>query len=375
MNVERLREKSAIADHPTRDFLLEAVSLGVHSDTPKYLTPERWAGNLFLTARWCLGEQNNEELGARYGISRQAVHQRVSKTVAHLWRMSSPDVRERYPLEALSVSKDYAGLRVTHLRDEIHELQESGMEADAVLESLEMDAATLSRRRSYARKRGIEIPTLFIKSKYESAALARSIRQSDDPEELQKIFDREVSYYFYQRDRKLESPVLMSIKEVAGRLFQSNRDVGLVAQVLKERGVPVGVVEWQVKSGVQQGNTQRYFFIPRHFLEEAQSVLDKDDRLNPFRESPVEQLAGPGRSELPRIADLKMGEFRSVGLLCESLGLTVRRRGAQFQLYELLGEDCPVPVYVYTKGGNYYYPSDQEEELQLYLHKRARSLG
>lgn len=367
--IQGLREEMSAVPEETQEFVLTCIEEGLFEKLRPRTKKDQLDRNIEITLQYFLGDETEEELGQQHNITRQRVSIVIENTLKALWNNAPIKIQEHYDPDTFLLEKQYTVISGKQADQRIRELKKQGFSSEEILEKLGLLSQDLHGLRYRARKFGITIPTLTIRSKYENYDLAELLTEEKDEEVVRKLL-AQVEERFYKDHSKGSEPILIPLRRITDDLFyniQRKRDA--IINALMIRGIPVGMVERRVVSGKHEGLMIRYFFISAQHETRAREVLETDPDLDRYRISPVQQIAGIKREKLPTTTELFLDKehYGRVGTLLEQFGIRIRGNSSnRVDAEEFLNRgDCPVPVYRYSDG--IYYPIDQEETLIAYI--------
>ncbi len=370
-NIEGLRQEMAAVPEGTREVILSCIAEGGLEEPPsRHFTPEGWERNIDITLRYFLSDETVQQLAHRAKISHhQGASNIIYRTLRSFRQKASEEVQKMYHPDTLLPHKNLALMRGKRLAEKITSLQEQGLSPEEILEELGISKQQLRGRRESAQKVGIHVPTLFRRSKSETKAFIQQLRTAEDPAIIQELLHR-VDKGFYTNYVQGDNPLFVSLRTLTQDLFYATKTgIDEFVAVLTQSGIPVGVVEGMVGSGKQRGYRQRYHFIAAQHLDLAREALEKAEKLQQYKTSPVRRIAGPDDQPLPVSTKLLQKDaYASVGKLLARFNIHIRGSRTNHTDTDDFLRFCPVPIYRYLSG--IYYPVDQEEALIAYIQEQ-----
>jgi len=221
--------------------------------------------------------------------TKQRTGQIVRGTARRFWENCSQETQDRFPWDEIDLVKPLTlktRRRISVARGvesrEIQKLLEEGCSVGEILEKTGITRRGLITARCRLRKNGINVPCINTPPK-KFGEFAEKLEEAMDIDTVQRLLN-EVTLGFYQRDfRQKENRLLVSIREVAHGFHYINSDTPLLVVVLKEKDIPVGIIETTIKSGQAKRRVQRRYFIHRQHLDLAREILDQNFSLDEYR--------------------------------------------------------------------------------------------
>lgn len=312
---------------------------------PKKQSPDRWVRDLEITGLYLGTGQTQEEIGAKYHLTRAAIHLILKKSLSQLYQSSEERLKDEFPRESLGTAKPLP---------------------------------IGSRRRTLSSWRADLPYEQKAKSPIYRQNLALLLTNTLPYQEAQAIIDQVTHSTLYTHSLG-DKPDFLSVAKLARRsgLTVSFRHIQHLIQVLKDNHVPTGLIEEKprlLKRADTITYSQRYYFIPSCYEERAKAVLQNHPELASFSEKPVLILGNKSTETPTRQQLLYSGSYKSVGRLLDELGHHFFMLHSRLTTEDLIGPNCPVSIFVIMKQLNFYYRVDDEEVLRTFLLDRIAQL-
>lgn len=340
----------------TNEFLQAAFGEEAHLRCPfgkdgKLVPSAKWATMVAIIQAYYGSDKNLEVVGKDFNIEKkQSVHQILKKGMEYLWQNCSIKLQESFPFSEIPLGKPSFKRGGVTLRVEKGLMQGKSIREIIQQEKEKLTGTQLSSTRRVLAKLGIEVPYL---------APSRRKIDLEIPE-----LGRRKDVLFYRKHRDLFVTVKEVVKE--GGFHVRPSDLKHFTQRLKEEGIPLVVLAFQIKSGKYLGRWQRYYFISREDFGRAVAAIRGDSDLAKFLAPRVKQICGP-KVALPNTTLLsKKTHYESVAKLFAPLG--VRPGGHAGPRYKEFFADCPVPIF--NRDHHHLYPLDQKELLSRFIEER-----
>lgn len=288
MSKERDFRDEIYSQPNTHKFLKAVVADGVIGRVTK--NGEVSPRDLNVTGTYLASPATLEEISDIYPSfnTKQRTGQIVRSTVRRFWENCSQETQERFPWDEIDLTKPRtlkARQRIAVARGvescEIRKLIEEECGTEEILKKTGITKRGLITARYRLREEGIRIPYINAPPK-RFEEFAGKLEEATDTNTVQQLLDK-VTPGFYQRDFRQENRLLVSIREVARRFHYINSDTPLFVVVLKEKGIPAGIAERTVKSGLRKGLVQRCYFIHRQHLYLAREILDQNPLFDQYK--------------------------------------------------------------------------------------------
>jgi hypothetical protein len=362
-------------DKSTHNFLKAAIKEGTHNIKPKYIYDYDWARNKNILAVFAGTDISIAEIANRYQITRQRGQQIIASTFNNLWANCSYKTKFEFPKSILNIKKPQTKRnRNRYLKPGStnfivwHDL-ELGKSVDEIKINNNLSSEKLSGALSRLRGRDFEVPRLSERHVH-AQGLIKKLEGADDNGQIQKIFDKITDSTHYTLRRK---NIIIPISKIGNNLHYHGRKTNILAQSLKENGIPVGIVTTIVKSGKYKDTVQRYYFIASKDKSRAKSVLENDPSLSAFFENPVKQIAGPFSDHIPNTAQIqKRQEFVGLRKILAELDISYYSI-SKLKSSNIFDDNCPAPIFKLKKHGC-FFEAKNEEILKSYLYNRNQQL-
>lgn len=347
-----------------------------------------------VNGRYAGGDQTLEEIGKTLNprLSCERARQIFGKGIQILYEIAPDEVKTRFPWETLSMRKPLtieSRQRFSLARGgrnvRIAQLVEQGQSAQEITTGA-ITTKQLANARPVLRTWGVEVPyTQERRSSAYQGKLERLRAKDLSFEEKQAIMDI-VSRAVYQGHLKGDNPLFPAVSKLATEagLYPSPKDISIIANILKQEKIAMGLLEVALKEQPGRRQLSRYYFIASSDRERAIALLRTHPDLGIFRVHPVTVL-GKRSDKIPIYSQLlNSGCYLSVGSLLGELGHPRLYQELGITTTDLITSDCPVPIFVYQArtigvgrgvGRNYYYQNDQKNKLRAFLAARVASLA
>lgn len=371
-NIYELTNEMVGTPGPLEEFLLISLTTGALEQIPKNMDERRWLNNLDITFSYYIGDENQDEIANRLGISRQRVSAIVGRTIRQMWNRSSTDTQERYPLDEVTenLRRDLALYRYTQLSKVVNNGLIDGRSMHLMLADLGMDRQEYDRQRYLAKEKGVDLPSPTADIRLEPRLLATRIMESTESEDLLTLFEQ-VSLRFLTEHTKGEDPLLTKLSSLAPEGVKSikGKNAQIVIAQLQAAGIATGIHEVEVA----ESKIQRYYFVKTVHAEEVRAIIGslvEDGSISPA----IERIAGPQVEQLPSTYQLQdRGIYSSLKPLLKGLSIKVGGRWTMYRIVDLFDDTCPITVFRVANG--YVFRKEDELALVKYLKDRAGQLG
>lgn len=335
--------------------------------------------DLNVTGIYLVSPATLEEISNIYPSfnTKQRTWQIVRSTTKKFWENCSQETQEKFPWDEIDFAKPRTlktRQRMSAVRGgksyEVARLLGEGYDIKKILEETGITKRQIATARRVLREQeGQKIEVPFIKAKTPTENLeefARELEEATDTNTIRQLLN-EVTPGFYQWDFQRENRLLIPIRKVAREFFRySNSDTHLFAAALKEKGIPIGIIQQIIKSGPRKGLIQRRYFIHHQHLSLAREILDQNSFLAQYKEPKVKQVFGPKAENLPTSWEIQEERgLKILALIFARLGITVGGWSNPTISDFLGGKDCPVPVFIHD--GRHAIFDDHEEELKEFI--------
>lgn len=359
-----------------RQFTKEAIRAGVHFTVPRHphQSEEKWAEQWTILSLYTDTQAPLDDIGMPRGLTRERMRQVIKQAVAKLHAAAPAELRERYPLDQFAFGKpktETTAYRASETRGGnlriIFQAARAGKTAQEIKQDAQLSTWRLAHARQSGKKYGVAIPYQSIVYTEE---FRRSLEEFNDPEttpeKRQTILDMIGIDYADSHSNEPDSPLV----KLSDLLKEANFHIvgrgGLIniAQVLRDAGIPVGLIEKKGKKSMH-----RYGFIAAIDRERALTVLQEEPSLDPLRKNPVELIAGTA-VEIPTTYGLQGENFQSLTkVIGKVLHGKLIRSGISYR--DIIGTDCPVAIF--RHGTGYYARTENAEVLSEYLLARIEA--
>ncbi len=382
---------------PVTRFLTKALELGVHLKTPqvKQLTPSVWERMVDMVVLYAFGKNDRQneplerkfsmaEIGkilpAREGyLTRERVNQLIKKGLIYLYQNSPDDLKQQYPdlLDQVEREHDFM-VRPRGATRAVAGVVLTGTTHQNLI-SRGFSGQYLEIARKILAEYDLSVPYKEGTNKYKKLVEdLKALTGQEEKEQIKQILDS-INRYFYQRYREEFETYCLTIADLCQKagLHRSLKKGhhGLVLAVLDDLGIAYGEIAIRMKSRKQKGSG-RINFILAVCEQQAIARLTEDERLKPLMESPISQISGQKRDQLPTTEQLegKKG-YESVGVFLKELGLPAIGGRNRITAQQWL-DGCPVAVFIRRSGRNrnHYYPTDQKGQLESFFKSRYQQL-
>jgi hypothetical protein len=266
-----------------QNFVKEAVQNNIHLRIPqhRYRTDEQWATGINMLGIYVFTHDgvSLEDIGEKYGRSRERVRQIIKDTTEKMYAIAPQTLREKYTFESFSFAKPKAkeiafkssAARGGKLR-EVAALTQEGKTAQEIGQALGLSYRQVSKLR-YDQPE-LQIPYIQprpVPIEDELADPATTVQKR------QALLDQISST---RRDFSKIHVVKLSTltKEASLSMYGKGDKVRRVANVLRKHGVPIAIIENEVK-----GHPQRYGIIAEVDQERILEILKTDLSLDDLR--------------------------------------------------------------------------------------------
>lgn len=300
-----------------------------------------------------------EDLGRKYGCTRQNVQRIIEGTIGALWRSSSPELQSQFPLEELKTGK----LKVSKDSYRIAELLESGLSFDQVARTLGVPLPKVWESHKRLERLGVLSRDQQHTARERIVENIRLLEEAEDKGEVERLIG--------QLAGCTDVPVIR-LRSVTEGFYYAPSEAKRFVNVLRSAGVAVGEVELR-RGGKVVG---RYYYVRTRDLSQARIALAESSDLERFRRNPVVQICGPSGDRIPSSYELLHHDgvkYVSPAKLLLEMGVSVFGNSRRFSLAVFL-EDCPVTVYLIATIRHYFVPKEMEAELRAYFAKRIAEL-
>ncbi len=270
----------------TQNFFREAIAEGAHKIKPMDMPDDQWIRQRNITGIYAaFPSASLQKIGKVYGLSRERVRQIRTDGTKLIWENSSNDLKQKYPYELLGLSKHSslwswesrsAASRGIGIR--IKEVAQEGKSVQQMVEDSGLSSRQIICHRTRLKDLGIIIPYTNMapqESKEIVAKLSDPTLPDDDIQRALNNINRNLYNRFMKGDTPLFAP-LAKVGKLAGlsKGFQS-KQLEVWREIVASAGIPLGVLEYVLKSGPDAGSIVRYNFIVAHHVERAtQALLD-----------------------------------------------------------------------------------------------------
>lgn len=190
--------------------------------------------------------------------------------------------------------------------------------------------------------------------------LAEQLKSAKSAKDIKRIFaDPHFTLSFYQRVSQGNNPLLIPISSAAKGYNYSHRKVAYFLDALANAGIPVKNIT---------GGGGIYHLITSRHLEQARAAFASDPKLKIDVTPAVIQTFGPEINNIPTTTQINKGEnYVALGNLKTEFGMSLY--GNRRKIINLLGPDCPVPIFRRIKNGRpqYFCRIQDARELLEYL--------
>lgn len=359
-------------------FLKDAFKEGAHRIKPRKLSKDWWFRQIMIGVVY--NDKGSsatvEELADKYRVTRQDISVLNKSFLRNVWNNSSPELKERYPLEEILTvrkplsqrSREKISARQGGVSLRIKEQVEKGViDIDKISENIGISKKTIIHTRSTTLKDwGVDIPRKNLSYK----EILRQLEEENDDGKIQQLLDklplRVISDNINTKKGVSQFLALGNLIREGG--FHPDRKNGeyiFFVDSLKKASVPI-----TRKDEVKGNNTyiQTYYILLSKHKDRAMQVLKEDQELQRFLKNPVSLFCGPEDTQLPVTTKLaKKDGYEIVGKIFKELGVRVGL-ASNIRYSDIFTPDCPVAIFLL--GSKHCYPVAQEEELKLFIVKK-----
>lgn len=374
---EIILEEGKISQIPSfenlKNFVQESARLGLHLQIPQDVsqTDQQWANNINVLGIYLFTDDDIRQtnIGEKYVISKQRVHQLVKQTTRKLYEVSPEELQERYPYESfdfrkpnglktrIKISKERGG--VMH---EVIQMAEAGLPPEEIMETLGITITQLSHMRKTLIKNGIIVP--YIRP-VQQKEFKESINSPDlTTKERQRLLDLYESVSPVSQSQNSELVKITPLIRQAG-LNVTGRTGGLqdIAKILKENNIAVKLIEREYRNTIM-----RYSFAAAVDKDTILDILKNDPALEKYRKNPVSVL-GRETERKPSIYELiNSDNYIPVKALLGDLFGIIRSRNLYPKLFT---DELPFSVFNYH---TYYLHVSDFDTAQEYLKNKVAEL-
>lgn len=377
------REKTREELHQERQaFIIEAIQEGAHERLR-----ER-AVNIGVAYNF--GGEPLKVLGDQYEISRAGASLNARKFIEGLWSNSSEGLRSSHILEDLLTKRPESEI-ISQRRSQVMGGTSLRVKEQVIAGARSIDEigsntgfSDDSIRKSFRtlKEWGIDVSHLY--RHYEGREKIEQLRKEDDDKKIQQILDELSTSYILSnlvkhklRKKTERDGIFITVGDLTQGVFHyKNTETGLFFDSLRLSGIPIRRV------GRQVGKTGKvlvhYVLLERH-RKKALDVLEKDPRLQKYKENPVKLICGQSTDPIPNTHQLTNSKnFRSIGSLFKEMRVPANsKRGPRLHYSKFLTPECPIPVYQYQRssGGSRYFPIKYSGALKNFLTNRYAALS
>lgn len=357
-------------------FLKIASSLKLRRLVPQHLLQsiEQYARTWNIIGIYYGTHLTREEIANFYRVSTQRINKIIKDGIKKLYRASPPEVQKAYPLRALDfrkplplesrkkISLSFGGLSARILEADC--FQNSPQE---VKTQLGINSDQLASSRHTLRGWGFNLPYELERNGREYRATLETL---EDPflsdVAVQRILNT-ISFSVLRSCRFVSS--LREVARDAG-FHLRNENILFFAESLRKARIPFGRTERKINKDGKVVSLKYYFFASIHRERVFEAFLEDQD-LDRFRSNPVIVL-GENSSRIPTTYELTLlKKYQTVSHLLSELPAQFYKRDG-WRIDQIIGNDCPIPVYFYNEA--YYYPIDQKDTFKKFLENRVREL-
>lgn len=344
---------------------------------------KEWERMYQIVGYYMLTDEALEEIGHRYGVTRERVRQVVKDGITRLHHASEEHVQTQYRQESLGFTKSLT-LESRKRRSlagggrsvKVAELAKAGKSTEEIRRELGLSGTQLAESRLVLRRWNVANLEYLKKASYPDykEKINRLKTQNLSDQEVEETLNS-VTFGTYQYNSQGETPLFYPASNLAKEagIFISAREVLYLSGLLRGNRIPVGVVERILRKKTRKGQkVLRYYFIFSGHKERALEVLQTNHALDRYRTNPVRALRSQDET-VPSTYELQFsGAYSYVGKLLAEFGHARFSHQFKLTISDLIGSDCPVPVYQ-SRLGN-FYESSQKEALRAYLAKRIEEV-
>lgn len=365
----------------TRQFIQAAIAEGAHLKNPVRVGEDAWIRQRNMVGAYFASDATLEGLASVMGrITRERVRQIIKRGMANLWKMSSPDLQQKFPLDSIPLDKprslaDRVANSLRHANSPMAQVLaglEVGEPINQIVQEHGVSSSSLANIRQSVKKIGIEIPYQN-RTREQNYWLAQMLAQATDKNLIKSLLT-DVKPRFCQVYSQGENRCLIPVTALAresGYHFRNDATGEFVA-ALKEADIPIFSYENKLKRGRNKGTVLRHYYLTTPFREGAGTAFENTKSLDKFKEPKVRQIAGPKADKFPTTTDfVREKNYRTTAKLLKQLGIRIPT-GYRYKMF-IAGPDCPVPLFKGKRTSSICYPIDQDETLRRWIIDKVKS--
>ncbi len=366
-------QRIALYEERVIGFLREAVAEGADKIVPFGMTSERWERISSKGKAYCYLSRSFEGTGELCGdpepLTGGTIKQDHKAFITNLHKNSPQELKDRFPLSSIFVEKPLP-FRSEVTLQVVQQVEKGVNDRRQIAQNTKLTLAQVTNRAQHLKTIGIEIP----RAPTFSEELAKRVESEEDDKKLQGILDEipvnTIRVYMRRDDPKILTFLTNVLK--SDGLYVRNRELKLVVDVIKDKEIPIRIVETGFKNKIRGREYPQSYTVV--FVKRGKRIL-KALKENPnvfkrLNNNPVKLVFGPEPKQYPSTHKLKGEEYRSIqAIMWDHFGL--RFSGGRGR-YEALLSNCSVPILGAHKS--HYCSIDKENDLVAFLKERLREL-